>query len=256
MTLSDSRQHRRPRRRRGRDPHAWAGLPSYPRHPSGVPCPLPRWTAAGASVGCFPAMCSLPRNSGGSASTTSLSRPAQASLALRPVGSLNRPRRPSSRGFSLPGCPDRPLVSYQIKPTTIWVEPPSTGDARHLGALNNPGVRRETGRRQEVQVLRDEGVATHIGPEPCALVREDRGEASVGVCVGQPLSGDSYTIRSAEGVPDPEGNTGSLAIARGCLAPRRQRPWHAHQSPAREPGDLRACPGRRSQDRAGKAKRP
>ena len=122
--------------------------------------------------------------------------------------------------------------------------------------VNNPGVRRETGRRQEVQVLRDEGVATHIGPEPCALVREDRGEASVGVCVGQPLSGDSYTIRSAEGVPDPEGNTGSLAIARGCLAPRRQRPWHAHQSPAREPGDLRACPGRRSQDRAGKAKRP
>jgi len=134
MTLSDSRQHRRPRRRRGRDPHAWAGLPSYPRHPSGVPCPLPRWTAAGASVGCFPATCSLPRNSGGSASTTSLSRPAQASLTLRPVGSLNRPRRPSSRGFGLPGCPDRPLVSYQIKPTTIWVEPPSTGDARHLGA--------------------------------------------------------------------------------------------------------------------------
>ena len=60
-----------------------------------------------------------------------------------------------------------------------------------------------------MQVLRDEGVATHIGPEPCASVREDRGEASVGVCVGQPLSGDSYTIRSAEGVPDPEGNTGS-----------------------------------------------
>src|SRR3954471_4695827 len=138
-TLSDSRQHRRPRRRRGRDPHAWAGLPSYPRHPSGVPCPLPRWTAAGASVGCFPATCSLPRNSGGSASTTSLSRPAQASLTLRPVGSLDRPRRPSSRGFRLPGCPDRPLVSYQIKPTTIWVDPPSTGDARHLGALNNPG---------------------------------------------------------------------------------------------------------------------
>jgi len=139
MTLSDSRRHRRPRRRRGRDPHARAGLPSYPRHPSGVPCPLPRWTAAGASVGCFPATCSLPRNSGGSASTTSLSRPAQASLTLRPVGSLDRPRRPSSRGFSLPGCPDRPLVSYQIKPTTIWVDPPSTGDARHLGALNNPG---------------------------------------------------------------------------------------------------------------------
>ena len=125
MTLSDSRQHRRPRRRRGRDPHAWAGLPSYPRHPSGVPCPLPRWTAAGASVGCFPATCSLPRNSGGSASTTSLSRPAQASRALRPVGSLNRPRRPLSRGFGPPGHPDRPLVSYQInRQLSGWNLPP------------------------------------------------------------------------------------------------------------------------------------
>jgi hypothetical protein len=61
--------------------------------------------------------------------------------------------------------------------------------------MNYPGVRRETGRRQEVEVLRDEGVATHIGPEPCALVREDRGEASAGVCAGQPSSGDSYTGR-------------------------------------------------------------
>jgi hypothetical protein len=104
-----------------------------------------------------------------------------------------------------------------------------------------------------VKVLCDEGVANHIGPEPCASVREGRGEASVGVCVGQPSSGDSYTIRSVEGVPDPEGNMNSLANARGCPAPRRQRPWHAHKSPAREPGDLRARPGRRSQDRTGKA---
>src|SRR3954454_13540332 len=65
--------------------------------------------------------------------------------------------------------------------------------------VNNSGVRRETGRRQEVQVLRDEGVATHIGPEPCVPAREGRGEASAGVCVGQPSSGDSNTVRSAEG---------------------------------------------------------
>ena len=124
-TSSSCRQHRRPRRRRGRDPHAWAGLPSYPRHPSGVPCPLPRWTAAGASVGCFPAACSLPRNSGGSASTTSLSRPAQASLALRPAGLLNRPRRPLSRGFDPSGRPGRPLVSYQInRQLSGWNLPP------------------------------------------------------------------------------------------------------------------------------------
>jgi hypothetical protein len=125
MTLSDSRQHRRPRRRRGRDPRAWRVSPDDPRHPPGVPCPLPRWTAAGASVGCFPTACSLPRFPAGSASTTSLSRPAQASLALRPVGSLSRPRRPLSRGFDPPGCPDKPLVSYQInRQLPGWNLPP------------------------------------------------------------------------------------------------------------------------------------
>ena len=55
----------------------------------------------------------LPRISGGSASMISLSGPAQASLALRPVGLLNRPRRPLSRGFDPVGRPTKPLVSYQ-----------------------------------------------------------------------------------------------------------------------------------------------
>jgi hypothetical protein len=39
-----------------------------------------------------------------------------------------------------------------------------------------------------VQVPRDEGVAIRIGPEPCAGAREGVGEASVGECIGQPLS--------------------------------------------------------------------
>ena len=38
-----------------------------------------------------------------------------------------------------------------------------------------------------MQVHCDEGVANHIGPEPCAVIREDAGEASVGERVGQPL---------------------------------------------------------------------
>ncbi len=38
-----------------------------------------------------------------------------------------------------------------------------------------------------MQVHCDEGVANHIGPEPCAVIREDAGEASVGVRAGQPL---------------------------------------------------------------------
>jgi hypothetical protein len=49
-----------------------------------------------------PSCRSLPRNPGGSASTTRLSRPAQAALALRPVGSLGRPRRPLSQGSGPP----------------------------------------------------------------------------------------------------------------------------------------------------------
>jgi len=39
-----------------------------------------------------------------------------------------------------------------------------------------------------VQVRHDEGVATHIGPEPCAGAREGVGEALVGEHAGQPLS--------------------------------------------------------------------
>ena len=39
-----------------------------------------------------------------------------------------------------------------------------------------------------MQVHCDEGVATHIGPEPCVSVREGRGEVSAGERTGQPLS--------------------------------------------------------------------
>jgi hypothetical protein len=39
-----------------------------------------------------------------------------------------------------------------------------------------------------VRVHRDEDIASHIGPEPCAGIRDDVGEASVGERVGQPLS--------------------------------------------------------------------
>lgn len=39
-----------------------------------------------------------------------------------------------------------------------------------------------------MQVHYDEGVATHIGPEPCVSVREDDGEASAGEHTGQPWS--------------------------------------------------------------------
>ncbi len=34
----------------------------------------------------------------------------------------------------------------------------------------------------------DEGIANHIGPEPCAVGREAGGEASAGARIGQPSS--------------------------------------------------------------------
>ncbi len=41
----------------------------------------------------------------------------------------------------------------------------------------------------------DEGVANHIGPEPCAGLREGVGEASVGEHAGQPLSRETVLSR-------------------------------------------------------------
>ena len=61
----------------------------------------------GGSSGCacrlLPRSYSLPQMAGGSASALSLSRPAQASLTLRPAGLLNRLKRPLSRGSSPAG---------------------------------------------------------------------------------------------------------------------------------------------------------
>src|ERR1700687_1074245 len=83
----------------------------------------------GGSSGCacrlLPRSCSLPQMAGGSASASSLSRPAQASLTLRPAGLLSRLKRPLSRGSSPSGYPGEPLVSYQInRQLSGWNLPP------------------------------------------------------------------------------------------------------------------------------------
>jgi hypothetical protein len=103
-----------------------------------------------------------------------------------------------------------------------------------------------------VQVLYGEGVANHTGPESCAAVREDRGEALTGECVGQPLSGENQ-LRGADVLRPAEGNTAGVANARHSLTPRRRRTWHAQTPSAREPGDLQTVRVRRHADRVGKA---
>ena len=49
----------------------------------------------------------------------------------------------------------------------------------------------------------DEGIASRIGPEPCAGLREAVGEASVGECTGQPPSRERLVIPGADAVERP-----------------------------------------------------
>jgi hypothetical protein len=90
-----------------------------------------------------------------------------------------------------------------------------------------------------VQVHCDEGVATHIGPKPCASIREDVGEASAGERAGQPLSRDRKLIPGAHTVCVVEGNMSKSANASTWPTRRGWRTWHARTLLVREPGGLR-----------------
>ena len=109
----------------------------------------------------------------------------------------------------------------------------------------NPGrnfsfkrVRRETGKEWVVKVHCDEGLATHIGPKPCADLREDVGEASAGERTGQPWSCERLILPDADVVRLTEGNTGGGDSASIRSIRRSRRPWHVRTLLAREPGDL------------------
>ena len=94
-----------------------------------------------------------------------------------------------------------------------------------------------------MQVHCDEGVANHIGPEPCAGVREGIGEASAGDRIGQPLSREIDVILGADAVPLAEGNMDGRVIASARPAQRGLRPWHVRTLLVREPGDLMSGQG-------------
>ena len=99
------------------------GLPRYPHHLCDVPCPLPRRT--GWRLSTPSAIRTAFPDPGGSASATALSRPAQASLALWPTASLDRPRRSLSRGFDTTSFPATPLVSFRsYRLLSGWNPPP------------------------------------------------------------------------------------------------------------------------------------
>ena len=67
-----------------------------------------------------------------------------------------------------------------------------------------------------VRVHHDEGVANHIGPEPCVRAREGRGEASAGGRAGQPLSRESPDVPGADAVTVAEGDTAEASSRASC----------------------------------------
>ena len=71
-----------------------------------------------------------------------------------------------------------------------------------------------------MQVRRDDGVAIHIGPEPCAVARKGGGEASVGEHMGQPLSLAKIHIPGADAVAKAKGNTDGRMSASARTARR------------------------------------
>ena len=89
-----------------------------------------------------------------------------------------------------------------------------------------------------MKVLYSEGVASHIGPEPCAGIREGDGEASVGEHIGQPLSRENLSNLGADVFESMEGNTDGGDSASRRPTRRGPRPWHVWKLFAREPGDL------------------
>ena len=63
-----------------------------------------------------------------------------------------------------------------------------------------------------MKVPHGEGIAIHIGPEPCAGIREDVGEASAGERTGQPLSRERVFSR------EPTLSTERKATRRGAIS--------------------------------------
>jgi len=89
-----------------------------------------------------------------------------------------------------------------------------------------------------VRVPCDEGIANHIGPKPCAGIREGVGEALAGVRAGQPSSRDRKLLLGADAVCVAEGKTSECASASTRATRRGRRTWHARTLLVREPGDL------------------
>src|SRR3984893_13988968 len=116
-------------------PSHQTGLPRLPEPPFRRAEPTTPADRAGAHIDCFPASRGLPQMAGGSASALSLSRPAQALLALRPAGSLSRPPATFVTRLQPMRLPAQAARQLPDQSTTLRVDSSSTDDSRLRGAL-------------------------------------------------------------------------------------------------------------------------
>src|SRR5262249_35671066 len=126
-----------------------------------------------------------PQMAGGSASAVSLSRPAQALLALRPAESLNRPRRPLSRGFDPASCPATSLVSFRTyRQLSGWSPPPLVIRAFRAHCHQETGTGAPSrGRRRSVVTSTPAVTRRKPVPEACLHNRPSRAQSMLSSAV-------------------------------------------------------------------------
>jgi len=75
-----------------------------------------------------------------------------------------------------------------------------------------------------MKLSHDEGIASHIGPESCAFVRKNRGEALTGERAGRVWSREDPRVQGADAVLRVEGNMERIDSPRFVSTLRGQRP--------------------------------
>ena len=119
-------------------PSSKAGLPRYPIHLSGVPCPLPRrigrvlMSIASPSVQPSPKLRRVGIRIITFAACSGFTRVMARRIAQPPQAAFVTRLRPGQ-------LPDRAARQLPDLSTTIRVDPSSTGEPRHRRALQNPG---------------------------------------------------------------------------------------------------------------------
>ncbi len=123
----------------------------------------------------------------------------------RPLRASDKPAHAATFSFIMVRRRRCSTPMHEARYRTIRHNPRSLHTVRRVAPISGEHlvVRRETGKEEVVRVHCDEGVANHVGPEPCAGIREGVGEASVGVRAGQPLSREIVLISGADAVTSP-----------------------------------------------------